>query len=96
MNNKLQKELHREFAEFSGMTKNTTIQIELYHPICLIRTLNDNGNIKTEKNILGNDNMAKTLLIEKDDIIDLSRIFYDNYGEEIIRNNNMNSNVNNK
>ena len=50
------------------------------------------GFIKTEKNILSNDNMSKTLSVEKDDIVNLSRIFYDNYGEEIIRNNNIYSN----
>ena len=87
------KEKPQTFAEFSGMTKTISIQIEIYHPLCLVRTLSDNGFIKTEKNILNNDNMTKTLMAEKDDIIDLSRIFYDNYGEEIIRNNNINSNV---
>ena len=93
INNESKKEIPQTFAEFSGMTKNISIQIEIYHPLCLVRTLNDNGLIKTEKNILNNENMAKTLLVEKDDINDLSRIFYDNYGEEIIKNNSINSHV---
>ena len=92
ISNESKKEIHQTFAEFSGMSKNISIQIEIYHPLCLIRTLNDMGFIKTEKNILSNDNMSKTLSVEKDDIVNLSRIFYDNYGEEIIRNNNINSN----
>ena len=90
--NSPQKETHQTFAEFSGMSKNTSIQIEIYHPISLVRTLSDNGHIKTEKNILSSDNMTKTLLVEKDDIKDLSRIFYDNYGEE--KSNNINANGN--
>ena len=90
--NSPQKETHQTFAEFSGMSKNTSIQIEIYHPISLVRTLSDNGHIKTEKNILSSDNMTKTLLVEKDDIKDLSRIFYDNYGEE--KTNNINANGN--
>ena len=94
MNNASKKESHQTFQEFSGMSKNTSIQIEIYHPLCLVRTLTDNGSIKTEKKILGNDKMSKTLLVEKDDIIELSRIFYDNYGEEIARNNNVNVNSN--
>ena len=93
ISNESKKEIPQTFAEFSGMTKNISIQIEIYHPLCLVRTLNDNGLIKTEKNILNNENMAKTLLVEKDDINDLSRIFYDNYGEEIIKNNSINSHV---
>ena len=73
---------NKTFAEFSGLTKNITIQIEVYKPIALIRTLNDNGSIKTEKIILGNNYMDKTVNVEKDNIEQMSRIFYESYENE--------------
>ena len=73
---------NKTFAEFSGLTKNINIQIEVYKPISLIRTLNDNGSIKTEKIILGNNYMDKTVNVEKDNIEQMSRIFYESYENE--------------
>ena len=93
--NSIQKESPRTFTEFSGMSKNTSIQIEILSPISLIRTLNENGVIKTEKNNLGYDNTEKTINVGKDDIKGLSRIFYDNYEEERDKNLNVNANANN-
>ena len=85
------KDNQRAFAEFSGMTKSSFIQIEIYRPISLVRTLDDIGSIKTQKNILGNENMDKTINVEKDDIKTMTRIFYDNYGEEKAKNISMNA-----
>ena len=77
-----QKETQKIFAEFSGVNKNTSIQIEIFRPLSLVRTLDENGIIKSEKNILGNSFMEKTIFIEKDNIKEMSRIFYDNYGDD--------------
>ena len=85
------KDNQRAFAEFSGMTKSSFIQIEIYRPISLVRTLDEIGSIKTQKNILGNENMDKTINVEKDDIKTMTRIFYDNYGEEKAKNISMNA-----
>ena len=92
--NNIQKESHRTFTEFSGMLKNISIQIEILSPILLIRTLNENGFIKTEKNNLEYDNMEKTINVGKDDIKRMSRIFYDNYEEEREKNMIVNANAN--
>ena len=81
-NNNPQKETQKIFAEFSGITKNTSIQIEIFRPLSLVRTLNENGFIKTEKNILGNNYIEKTVFVEKDNIKEMAKIFYDNYGED--------------
>lgn len=87
INNKIQKDNQRVFAEFSGMTKNTSIQIEIYRPLALLRTLNENGNIKTEKNVLGNNSMEKAINVGKDDIKGMSLVFYENYGKDAENNN---------
>ena len=88
-NNYSQKDQLKIFSEFSGFTKNTTVQIEIFRPLSLVRTLNENGVIKTEKNILGNNCMEKTISVEKDNIKEMSRIFYENYGDDG-KNNNVN------
>ena len=80
--NNIQKDNQKVFTEFSGITKNTSIQIEIYRPLSLFRTLGENGSIKTEKNILGNNSLEKTINIEKEDIKEMSKIFYDNFTEE--------------
>ena len=81
-NNNSLKEPQKIFSEFSGFTKNTSIQIEIFRPLSLVRTLNENGVIKTEKNILGNNYMEKTISVEKDNIKEMCRIFYENYGDD--------------
>ena len=73
---------HRTTAEYLGMTKNSVIQIEVYPPISLARTLNDTGSIKTEKILLNNDFQDKVVSVEKDDILEMSKIFYNCYVEE--------------
>ena len=54
-----------------------------------MRTLNENGSIKTEKNVLNNNKMEKSIEVEHDDIKGMARIFYENY-EENEKNNNGN------
>ena len=73
---------HRTNAEYLGMTKNSVIQIEIYTPISLARTLSESGSIKTEKILLNNDYQDKAVYVEKDDILKISKIFYNCYGEE--------------
>ena len=64
------------------MTKNSVIQIEIYTPISLARILNESGSIKTEKILLNNNYQEKAILIEKDDILEMSKIFYNCYEDE--------------
>ena len=85
----LSKDFQRIFSEFSGITKNTSIQIEIFRPLSIVRTLNENGSIKTEKNVLNNNIMEKSIEVENDDIKGMARIFYENY-EENEKNNNGN------
>ena len=73
---------HRTNAEYLGMTRNSVIQIEIYTPISIARTLNDAGSIKTEKIFMNNDYQDKIVSVEKDNILELSKIFYDCYEEE--------------
>ena len=73
---------HRTSAEYLGMTKNSVIQIEIYTPISLARILNESGSIKTEKILLNNNYQDKAVNIEKDDILEMSKIFYHSYEEE--------------
>ena len=73
---------HRTSAEYLGMTKNSVIQIEVYTPISLARILNESGSIKTEKILLNNNYQDKAVNIEKDDILEMSKIFYHSYEEE--------------
>ena len=72
----------RTTAEYSGMTKNSLIQIEIYTPISLARTLNDSGNIKTDKTFFNNNYLDQANCVEKDNILELSKIFYNSYEEE--------------
>ena len=37
---------------------------------------------KLKKNILGNNSLEKTINIEKEDVKEMSKIFYDNFTEE--------------
>jgi len=73
---------HRTNAEYLGMTRNSVIQIEIYTPISIARTLNEAGSIKTEKIFMNNDYQDKIVSVEKDNILELSKIFYDCYEEE--------------
>ena len=73
---------HRMAAEYIGMTKNSIIQIEIYTPISLARTLNDSGAIKTDKIFMNNYYQDKAVAIGKDDILEMSKVFYDCYEEE--------------
>ena len=75
---KIQKDNQRVFTEFSGIIKNTSIQIEIFRPLALFRTVDENGNIRTENSILGNNSLEKTISVEKDDIREMSKIFYEN------------------
>ena len=74
-------DFHRTSAEYLGMVKNSLIQIEIYTPISLARTINDVGAIKTDKIFMNNNYQDKIVNIEKDDILGLSKIFYDSYEE---------------
>lgn len=73
---------HRTNAEYLGILRNSVIQIEIYTPISLGRTLNDSGSIKTEKIFMNNDYQDKVVSVGKDDILEMSKIFYDCYEEE--------------
>ena len=73
---------HRTSAEYLGITKNSVIQIEVYTPVSLARTLNDSGSIKTEKVLMNNDFQDKIISVEKDNILEISKIFYNSYLEE--------------
>ena len=64
------------------MTRNSVIQIEVLTPISLNRTLNESGFIKTQIKMLNNENQTKAVKIKKDDILGMSRIFYNSHGEE--------------
>ena len=75
-------EYRRMTAEYLGMTKNSIIQIEIYTPISLARTLSEIGLIKTDKIFMTNNYQDKFIDIKKDNIIDISKIFYDSYEEE--------------
>ena len=80
--NNNQNEYIRNSAEYIGMTKNSVIQIEILTPISLARTLTETGIIKTEKAFLNNSYQNKAVNIQKDDILGMSILFYNCYGEE--------------
>ena len=73
---------HRMAAEYLGMTKNSVIQIEIYTPLSLARTLSEICLIKTDKIFMNNNFQDKAIDIEKDNILEMSKIFYDCYEEE--------------
>ena len=75
-------DVHRMAAEYLGMTKNSIIQIEIYTPISLARTLSEIGLVKTEKTLMSNNYQDKAVDVEKDNILEMSKIFYDSYEEE--------------
>ena len=81
-NNNTNNEFSRTSVEYSGMTRNSVIQIEVLTPISLNRTLNESGFIKTQIKMLNNENQTKAVKIKKDDILGMSRIFYNSHGEE--------------
>ncbi len=81
-NNNTNNEFSRTSVEYSGMTRNSVIQIEVLTPISLNRTLNDSGFIKTQIKMLNNQNQTKAIKVKKDDILGMSRIFYNSHGEE--------------
>ena len=68
--------------EFVGLGKNSIIQIEINSPISLVRTLNENGVITTEQIIMNKTFQDKAVSIKKDKVLDMSKIFYNNYQEE--------------
>ena len=72
---------HRTSAEYLGMVKNSLIQIEIYTPIALARTINEKGEIKTDKIFMNNNYQDKVVDIEKDDILGISKLFYECYEE---------------
>ena len=78
--NKIDK--HRTSAEYLGMIKNSIIQIEILTPISLARILGESGSIRTEKVILNNNYQNNLMKVEKDNILQLSKIFYTCYEEE--------------
>jgi len=75
-------EYRRTSAEYVGMIKNSVIQIEIYTPLSLARILNEACAIKTEKVFLNNNYQDDIMSVQKDNILDLSKIFYDCYEEE--------------
>ena len=75
-------DVHRMAAEYLGMAKNSIIQIEIYTPISLARTLSEIGLIKTDKILMSNNYQDKAVDVEKDNILEMSKIFYDSYEEE--------------
>ena len=78
--NKIDK--NRTYAEYLGMIKNSIIQIEILTPLSLARILGESGSIRTEKAILNNNYQNNLMKVEKDDILQLSKIFYTCYEEE--------------
>ena len=75
-------EYRRTSAEYVGMVKNSVIQIEIYTPLSLGRILNEACAIKTEKVFLNNNYQDNIMSVQKDNILELSKIFYDCYEEE--------------
>ena len=75
-------EYRRTSAEYVGMVKNSVIQVEIYTPLSLARILNEACSIKTEKVFLNNNYQDDIMSVQKDNILDLSKIFYDCYEEE--------------
>ena len=73
---------HRVYAEYLGMIKNSIIQIEILTPLSLARILGESGSIRTEKAILNNNHQNNLINIDKDNILQLSEIFYTSYEEE--------------
>ena len=73
---------HRMTAEYLGLTKNSVIQIEIYTPLSLARTLSEICLIKTDKIFMNNNYQDKAIDVEKDNILEMSKIFYDCYEEE--------------
>jgi hypothetical protein len=82
MENEYKIDKHRTSAEYLGMTKNTIIQIEILTPLSLARILGESGSIRTEKAILNNNYQNNLMKVEKDNILQLSKIFYACYEEE--------------
>ena len=93
--NNLNNDYHRTYAEYLGMSKNSVIQIEIYTPIILARIMDEVGNIKDEKVLFNNNYQDQLVHIKKDDILEMSRIFYNCYEEEQ-RNQNGKSKILNK
>ena len=82
MENEYKIDKHRTSAEYLGMTKNTIIQIEILTPLSLARILGESGSIRTEKAILNNNYQNNLMKVAKDNILQLSKIFYACYEEE--------------
>jgi hypothetical protein len=82
MENEYKIDKHRTSAEYLGMTKNTIIQIEILTPLSLARILGESGSIRTEKAILNNNYQNNLMKVAKDNILQLSKIFYSCYEEE--------------
>ena len=81
-NNNNTNEHSKNSAEYIGMTRNSVIQIEVLTPISLNRTVNDSGFIKTQIKMLKSKNQNKAVKVKKDDILGMSRLFYNCFGEE--------------
>ena len=81
-NNNNTNEYSKNSAEYIGMTRNSVIQIEVLTPISLNRTVNDSGFIKTQIKMLNNKNQNKAVKVNKDDILGMSRLFYNCFEEE--------------
>ena len=63
--------------EFPGVLKNSLIQIEIFNPILLAKMFSESGIITNEKKMLTDNYQNKVIKIEKDNILRLSKIYYE-------------------
>ena len=68
--------------EFPGALKNSLIQIEIFNPILLAKIFSESGIISNEKKILNDNYQNKLINVEKDNILELSKIFYNSIEKE--------------
>ena len=63
--------------EFPGVLKNSLIQIEIFNPILLAKMFSESGIITNEKKMLTDNYQNKVIKIEKDNILRLSKRYYE-------------------
>ena len=79
----------KTIVESQGIIKNSVIQIEIFNPILSVKMFSESGIISNEKKPLNNNYQEKIIKIEKDNILELSKLFYDCFEKE---KNNINKN----
>ena len=63
--------------EFPGLRKNSLIQIEIFNPILSAEMLSESNIISNEKKLWNKNYQDMIINLEKDDVLELSKIFYD-------------------